>query len=543
MKANLIENLIVSHCTGEESKFANAVSELIKDEEKKGNIPLAARLRKAYETKQKSKSEPSFNVSAAGFAPQSQAIAPRDKDSLLELYEIVHSDIKLADVILPETQKNALEQLIEEQKNAEALKKHNIEPANRLLLCGPPGCGKTMTAYAIGHALGLPIAYVRLDGLVSSYLGQTSTNLRKVFDSVRNQRIILFLDEFDAIAKKRDDSNELGELKRVVTTLLQNFDNMPANVLLIAATNHEHLLDPAIWRRFNLTITLELPDEAQRLILLQKWMNEYAISESQYKNRGGNNMSYQYTTLLVEQQEKGIMVVTLNRPEKLNAMNMAMLEELNDLWLKLKRDRETRVVILKGAGEKGFCGGMEVPDVITPEKMKDIPAMYDLQIPIGELQINMRKIPQPIICIVHGSAAGAGFSFVIASDIRIISPDARFSAAYVNVGLAGADMGSSYFLPRMIGTGRAYEFLYTGNWMNAEEAMSLGFASRCVPREELMSQALDLAQIIAKKDPLAMWLTKEALNQNIDCAGLEQAIIMENRNQNMMISHLVNKSK
>lgn len=218
MKANLIENLIVSHCTGEESKFANAVSELIKDEEKKGNIPLAARLRKAYETKQKSKSEPSFNVSAACFAPQSQAIAPRDKDSLLELYEIVHSDIKLADVILPETQKNALEQLIEEQKNAEALKKHNIEPANRLLLCGPPGCGKTMTAYAIGHALGLPIAYVRLDGLVSSYLGQTSTNLRKVFDSVRNQRIILFLDEFDAIAKKRDDSNELGELKRVVTT-------------------------------------------------------------------------------------------------------------------------------------------------------------------------------------------------------------------------------------------------------------------------------------------------------------------------------------
>ena len=155
------------------------------------------------------------------------------------------------------------------------------------------------------------------------------------------------------------------------------------------------------------------------------------------------------------------MVVTLNRPEKLNAMNMAMLEELNDLWLKLKRDRETRVVILKGAGEKGFCGGMEVPDVITPEKMKDIPAMYDLQIPIGELQINMRKIPQPIICIVHGSAAGAGFSFAIASDIRIISPDARFRRLCQC--RTGRQMGSSYFLPCMIGTGRAYEFLYTGN--------------------------------------------------------------------------------
>ena len=117
-------------------------------------------------------------------------------------------------------------------------------------------------------------------GLVSSYLGQTSTNLRKVFDSVRNQRVILFLDEFDAIAKKRDDSNELGELKRVVTTLLQNFDNMPTNILLIAATNHEHLLDPAIWRRFNLTITLDLPNESQRFSLLQKWMNEYSINKA-----------------------------------------------------------------------------------------------------------------------------------------------------------------------------------------------------------------------------------------------------------------------
>lgn len=280
MKANLIENLILSHCSGDESKFSNAVYELIKDEEKKGNVPLATKLKKAYETKQKNKSEPEFNVSSASFAPQSaQGVAPRDKDSLLELYEIVQSNIRLDDVILPESQKNALEQLIEEQKNADALKKHNIEPANRLLLCGPPGCGKTMTAYAIGQALGLPIAYVRLDGLVSSYLGQTSTNLRKVFDSVRNQRIILFLDEFDAIAKKRDDSNELGELKRVVTTLLQNFDNMPSNVLLIAATNHEHLLDPAIWRRFNLTITLELPNDSQRITLLKKWMEEYNITE------------------------------------------------------------------------------------------------------------------------------------------------------------------------------------------------------------------------------------------------------------------------
>ncbi|MEN6349950.1 MAG: enoyl-CoA hydratase-related protein [Syntrophomonas sp.] len=248
-----------------------------------------------------------------------------------------------------------------------------------------------------------------------------------------------------------------------------------------------------------------------------------------------------YKTLMTETLENGILVVSLNRPEKYNAMNMVMLEELNDLWLKLKRDLNTRVVILKGEGEKGFCAGMEVADIIKPETMKNIPAMYDLQMPIGELQINMRNCPQPIICIVHGAAAGAGFSFAIASDIRIIAPDARFSAAYVNVGLAGADMGSSYFLPRIIGSGRAYEYLYTGAWMNAEEAMKLGFASRCVEKEKLMETAMEIARVIAKKDPLAMKLTKEAVNLNIDAPGLESAIIMENRNQNMMISYLAKK--
>lgn len=281
MKAELVENLIIAHCSGDESLFSDALSKLASDEEKKGNTPTASRLRRAYETKKKADTQ-TTDVKASGtaasfFASGSPAAAPRDKDSLLELYEIVRPDVSFDDVILPENQKVILTQIIEEQKNATDLLRHGMTPVNRVLFCGPPGCGKTMTAYALGKELDLPVAYVRLDGLVSSYLGQTSTNLRKVFDSVRGQRIILFLDEFDAIAKKRDDSNELGELKRVVTTLLQNFDNMPPNVLLIAATNHEHLLDPAIWRRFNVTITLEMPTEKQRYAMIQKWINKYKI--------------------------------------------------------------------------------------------------------------------------------------------------------------------------------------------------------------------------------------------------------------------------
>lgn len=278
MKADLIENLIVAHCSGDEQKFQEAIEILAADEEKKGNIMLSGKIRKAYVNKKKSKgSVTDFSQSTSSFSLQSAM--PRDKDSLLELFEVINSDTSLKDVILPESQKKIIDQVIDEQRNAEKLLKHNMAPVNRMLLCGPPGTGKTMTAYAIGHELGLPIAYVRLDGLVSSYLGQTSTNLRKVFDAVRNQRIILFLDEFDAIAKKRDDSNELGELKRVVTTLLQNFDNMPGNVFLIAATNHEHLLDPAIWRRFNVTITLDLPNIEQRESLMEKWFCDYGMND------------------------------------------------------------------------------------------------------------------------------------------------------------------------------------------------------------------------------------------------------------------------
>jgi enoyl-CoA hydratase/carnithine racemase len=250
-----------------------------------------------------------------------------------------------------------------------------------------------------------------------------------------------------------------------------------------------------------------------------------------------------YGTLKVEMLEQGIMVVSLNRPAKLNAMNMQMLEELVDIWYRLRRDLDTRVVILKGEGEKGFCGGMDVGDVLKPETFGNIPAIYDVQLMLGEVELNMRRMPQPVICMVHGAAAGAGLTFALASDIRIISPDARFSAAFLNVGIAGADMGSSYFLPRLIGAGRAYEFLLPGRWMNAEEAMNLGFASRCVDKDKLFDTAMEYAQDIAKRDPIAIRLTKEAINQNLDCGSLENALIMENRNQNMMISHLANKMR
>jgi enoyl-CoA hydratase/carnithine racemase len=159
---------------------------------------------------------------------------------------------------------------------------------------------------------------------------------------------------------------------------------------------------------------------------------------------------------------------------------------------------------------------------------------YQSQSRMGRLMLKMRQVPQIIVCIVHGAAAGIGLSFALSSDLRVISPDARFSAAYINIGLGGADMACSYLLPRAIGTGRAYEFMLTGNYMSAAEAVSLGLVSRMVERDRLMDTALELARTMNGKNPAGLRLTKEAININLDIGGLEQALSVENRNQALL---------
>ncbi|HPY78465.1 MAG TPA: enoyl-CoA hydratase-related protein, partial [Anaerohalosphaeraceae bacterium] len=156
---------------------------------------------------------------------------------------------------------------------------------------------------------------------------------------------------------------------------------------------------------------------------------------------------------------------------------------------------------------------------------------YKFQARLGRLNLAMRRAPQPIIGLIHGAAAGVGFSFALASDIRIISPDARFCAAYINIGLGGADMCCSYLLPRIIGAGRAYEIMYMGEFISSEEAMNLGMISRIVPREDLYATGLQMARTMLSKNHLALRLTKEAINMNLDAGGIEQALNIEDRNQ------------
>lgn len=241
---------------------------------------------------------------------------------------------------------------------------------------------------------------------------------------------------------------------------------------------------------------------------------------------------------LIYQTKDNIGYLTLNRPNNYNAFDRRTIEEFEQFWRDRRYDESVRVIILDGGDAKGFCAGLDM-QTYGPEMFKQAPVeAYNGQARMARLLLAMRMAPQPIISCIHGAASGFGFSLAMASDIRILAEDARFNAAYINIGLGGADMASSYFLPRLIGSGRANEFLLTGNWMSAEEAMQLGFASRLVARDKMMETARELGQTMAGKTPLGLRMTKEAINVNIDAGGLEACLQMEDRNQMMVMYSL-----
>jgi SpoVK/Ycf46/Vps4 family AAA+-type ATPase len=184
--------------------------------------------------------------------------------------------LSLDDLLLSLPARQSGRQLIEEHQRADVLRASGFEPRHRVLLSGPPGNGKTSFAEAIAEGLGLPFFIVRYDTLVGSYLGETNTRLRKLFDYVRTIPSILFFDEFDAIGKERGDTHETGEIKRVVSFLLMQLDQLPSYVIVIAATNHGELLDRAVWRRFQMRLAMPAPRKAEIVVFLDRIMSNWA---------------------------------------------------------------------------------------------------------------------------------------------------------------------------------------------------------------------------------------------------------------------------
>lgn len=257
-RADLLLLLVEAALSGDESRVRRTVEAMSADEAEKRHTVLAKQLDGLLETAR----------------PMTMAADSRNRRMLLE----VHPKRRLADLALPDVVRSELAILVSEQHRAELLRAFNIEPRNRVLLVGPPGNGKTSCAEAIAAELSVPLVPLRYETIITSYLGETSANLGRVLDEVKRRHCVLFLDEFDTVAKERGDRHDSGEIKRIVSTLLLQLDDLPSHVVLCAATNHSELLDRATWRRFQLRLELSAPGRDQRVAFGKSLQERLALS-------------------------------------------------------------------------------------------------------------------------------------------------------------------------------------------------------------------------------------------------------------------------
>nr|VFJ98662.1 MAG: ATPase family associated with various cellular activities (AAA) [Candidatus Kentron sp. H]VFJ98903.1 MAG: ATPase family associated with various cellular activities (AAA) [Candidatus Kentron sp. H]VFK03715.1 MAG: ATPase family associated with various cellular activities (AAA) [Candidatus Kentron sp. H] len=257
-RADLLVRLVQSGMRSDKAAFRKVVEAIIAEERHKQHKVLAEKLAGALDA-----------------APAERPIT-NGNGSMLDqrmgnLFHEVMPQRQLSDLILPEDVLQIFQSLIQEQHRADLLRSYNLEPRNRVLLIGPPGNGKTSLAEAIAEALVVPLLVVRYESVVGTYLGETAVRLRKLFEYAATRKCVLFFDEFETLGKERGDLHETGEIKRVVSSLLMQIDALPSHVLVIGATNHPELLDRAVWRRFQVRMTLPGPTRAR----LAEWFEKF----------------------------------------------------------------------------------------------------------------------------------------------------------------------------------------------------------------------------------------------------------------------------
>ena len=238
-------------------------------------------------------------------------------------------------------------------------------------------------------------------------------------------------------------------------------------------------------------------------------------------------------SLTIDQPDEGITLITLDRPAKLNAMNVELITELHDALDGIARDRSCRAVIITGAG-RGFCAGLDLGGYgIAPggEGVGAVQAGMATQKHIAALVPKLRSLPQPVIAAVNGPAAGGGLALALASDIRVASTSARFNVAFVRIGLSGCDIGVSWMLPRLIGASRAWELMLTGRIIDAARAAEVGLVSTVVDDDALLDTAMTVAGEIRANSPWGVAQTKEVMWSQLEIPSLQAGIDLENRTQ------------
>jgi enoyl-CoA hydratase len=237
--------------------------------------------------------------------------------------------------------------------------------------------------------------------------------------------------------------------------------------------------------------------------------------------------------VLVDRSRPGIAIVTLNRPERLNAMNYALVRGLYDVFDELAGDLSCRVIVLTGEG-RGFCAGLDLTEGASPPStvnMGRAQSGMTVQKMIAGLVPKMRSIPQPVIAAVNGAASGGGLALALASDVRVAAQSARFNVAFIRVGLSGCDIGVSWMLPRLVGASRAFEMLLTGRLIDAAEADRIGLVTRVVADGAVVDSALETAELILGNSPFGVRMTKEVMWSQLEIPSLQAGIDLENRTQ------------
>jgi len=245
--------LFKSVSTGDKETFNRVAEEIINEERAKQHHLLANDLERILYGKES-------DVNSLKVLNNN---VPLDKERGIPLLSISIPSRSINDIVLSDENRSLIDEILLEQNRKEILTTYGMKPADKILFYGPPGCGKTVTAEALAFELELPLAILRIDSIVSSYLGETSANLRSIFDYIKNNRMVVLFDEFDALGRERSDTSEHGEIKRVVNALLQMFDGYKGDSILIAATNHELNLDTAVWRRFEEVLSFTMPNLEQ----------------------------------------------------------------------------------------------------------------------------------------------------------------------------------------------------------------------------------------------------------------------------------------
>lgn len=268
---DLLRQLFRSFAENDDSAFKSAAMSLIREERGKNHRLLADDLEKLLLTR---------NGKATSLRKErATAEVPRDRERDFPLVDVSHPDFGWERLVVrPETSR-VLQRVAEESRRRDVLLGAGLSPTQRLLFYGPPGCGKTLAGSVLAGILNRPLITVRFDAVVSSYLGETAANLRRVFEFVAHESYVVLFDEFDAIGKDRDNPFEHGELKRVVNSLLQLLDAAKGPSVLVAATNHEGLLDSAVWRRFDAVLQFDLPGPQDRQLLLRSFLRGFFSSE------------------------------------------------------------------------------------------------------------------------------------------------------------------------------------------------------------------------------------------------------------------------